>query len=153
MRNVCELISYMVKDYDPNGLDLYFTSSRKRYKPSRVSSLLDQLDAHPSRGVADMRERFGTIIEKYQQKFGRRTLRSVFLGTPKVPRKFTLYVFTDGVWQLKCNLIPTIKALVRTLIEHGLPNKHVGIQFIRFGDDARGIARLKELDSELNLDL
>ncbi len=33
----------------------------------------------------------------------------------------------------------------------GLPKEHVGIQFIRFGDDAASIDKLDELDHGLGL--
>ena len=151
VRRVFELITYMVRDCDPNGLDLYFTSSPKKLNAKDVTLLLKELDMRRLKGFTDMRERFGDIIEKYQDNLRKKAVFPWLLLGP--PRKLSLYVFTDAVWQPKCDLKKTVKALVRSLGEYNLTNKQVGIQFIRYGNDQEGIRRLEELDSELDLEL
>ncbi|KAL8706255.1 MAG: hypothetical protein Q9201_000692 [Fulgogasparrea decipioides] len=157
VRNVLELLSSLTERYDPNGLDLYFTTHYKNYRPSSNREVLKIFDEHPPRGLPDMRARFASIIEPYQARFGKRNIVSRLLrrsSTPsRGPRRLSLYVLTDGVWDPECNLITEIKALVASLQKEAMANKYIGIQFIRFGEDAEGRKRLETLDSELALEL
>lgn len=151
VQKVFGLLSYMVRDCDPNGLDLYFTNTSKTVKSRSMSTLMGELSTRTPKGLPDMRSRFGDIIEKYRSKFGKRKLSSFFRESD--PRKLSLYVLTDGVWQPKIDLTTTIRTLVSGLEDHKLTNKQIGIQFIRFGNDTNGIERLQKLDSSLNLSL
>ena len=154
---VLELLWAMVADSDPDGPELYITSDMKVLKPKNDIRMLHELDSRPAKVAPDMRYCFAQIIEKYQNQFGKRNLRAR-LRHPKTtlakgPRKLSLYVLTDGVWQTRTDLRQVIQTLVEQLQHHKLTNKQIGIQFIRFGDDERGKKRLERLDSGLNLDL
>ena len=151
VKKVFGLLSYMVRDCDPNGLDLYFTNTSKTFKSKNMDTLMGELSTRKPNGLPDMRSRFGSIIEKYQNKFGKRKLSSFFRESD--PRKLSLYVLTDAVWQPKIDLTTTVRTLVSSLEDHKLTNKQIGIQFIRFGNYSDSIQRLKNLDSGLNLDL
>lgn len=151
VKKVFGLLSYMVRDCDPNGLDLYFTNTSKTFKSRNMNTLMEELGKRTPKGLPDMRSRFGDIIEKYQSRFGKWKLSSIFRGS--APRKLSLYVLTDAVWQPKIDLTTTVRTLVSSLEEHKLTNKQIGIQFIRFGNDPDGIQRLEQLDSGLNLRL
>ena len=155
MKEHVELLAYMVRDCDPNGLDLYVTPFHKPLKSKSVPFLLEQIERRPPGGLPDMRNAFASIIEKYQDKFSTKTLfdRWFHGPAPKAPRKLSLYVLTDAVWYPKCDLKMTVTSLVRHLMEHKFTNKQIGIQFIRFGDHPEGIQRLEELDSQLRLEL
>lgn len=157
VRRVLELLSYMTQSYDPDGLDLCFSTESGKHKPKDNEQMLRYFDERPAHGLPDMRERFASIIEQYQARFGKRNILSKLLhfdSTPTIgPRRLTLYVLTDGVWQPGCTLVTEIKRLVSLLQEHRLPNKHIGIQFIRFGNNAEGKRRLQKLDSGLGLEL
>ena len=159
VRNVLELLSAMTQNYDPDGLDLYFSTECLRHRPKTNEQMLRLFDERSSHGIPNMSERFSQIIEEYKGRFGKsNTFRlSKYLhprSTPsKGPRRLSLYVLTDGVWQPGCTLITEIRSLVALLEEHKLPNRHIGIQFIRFGDDKEGQARLEKLDSGLGLEL
>ncbi|KAL8691019.1 MAG: hypothetical protein Q9218_003673 [Villophora microphyllina] len=156
-RKVTELLSFLTKPYDPNGLDLYFTTDVKKYKPTSNKKVLRYFDEHPPKGMADMRARFASIIEPYQAQFGKKDWAGRLFhrnSTPsKGPRQFSLYVLTDGVWDPECTLITEVKALVAALQKAGMANKHIGIQFIRFGNSPEGKRRLETLDSGLGLEL
>ena len=141
----------MVRDCDPNGLDLYFTSTSEAFKSRSTNTLMGELRKMTPKGLPDMRLRLGSIIKKYQAKLGKKMFRSFYRLSN--PRKLSLYVLTDAVWQPKIDLNTTIRTLVKSLEDHGLGNKQVGIQFIRFGDHPQSIQRLQELDSGLNLSL
>ncbi|KAL8696543.1 MAG: hypothetical protein Q9224_002741 [Gallowayella concinna] len=146
---VLELLSTLTQPYDPNGLDLYFTTESGKLRPKTPEKFLKYLRDHPAEGVPDFRQRFAKIIEEYQRKFGRKNTMSRLrhpTSTPsKGPRPLSLYVLTDGVWDSECNLITEVKNLVALLQKHELPNKYVGIQFIRFGNDPKAKERLRDV--------
>jgi hypothetical protein len=77
--------------------------------------------------------------------------RSSWRGNPVEKGGFNIYIFTDGIWSQGrddlCGVQENIKVLVERLITAG-KLKHVGIQFIRFGDDPEGKERLRRLDDE-----
>ena len=145
------LLSYMVRDCDSNGLDLYFTNTSKTVNSSSMSTLMGELGTRTPKGLPDMRSRFGDIIEEYRSKFGKRRSRS--FGRKSDPRKLSLYVLTDAVWQPKIDLTTPIRTLVKSLEDHNLTNKQIGIQFIQFGDNPDCTQRLQKLDSGLKLSL
>ncbi|KAL8932216.1 MAG: hypothetical protein Q9216_006922 [Gyalolechia sp. 2 TL-2023] len=157
VRNVLELLTSLTSRYDPNGLDLYFTTEYKKHRPNSNKKVLKLFDDHPPSGPADMRACVASIFEPYKAQFGRRDFRRWLSHPtsrpPKGPRKLSLYILTDGIWDPKCDLITEIKALVAGLQKEGMTNKHVGIQFIRFGGDKTAIKRLDTLDSKLQLEL
>ncbi len=147
----------MTQPYDPDGLDLYLTTESSKLRPKTPEKFLQYLRERPANGFPDFRQRFAKIIEKYQSKFGKSNYRKKLMhpnSTPsRNPRPLSLYVLTDGVWDPRCTLITEIQNLVALLQEHKLPNKYVGIQFIRFGNDPEGKKRLRKLDAELGLPL
>ena len=154
-RKVLELLSYMLGPTDPDGPDLYFATYSKKLKPVGSYAMLEQFDKQPATSSADLRQRFAYILEDYQKKFGKANIFGKLRhpnSTPmKGPRKFTLYVLTDGVWRPHINLVEEVKTLVKHMVTHNIPNKHIGIQFIRFGDHAIGKKRLSRLDSKSRL--
>ena len=154
---VLETLWPIVAKHDPDGPDLYITTDMKKLKPKFDYQMLKELKSRPAKDAPDMRHCFAQIIENYQNQFGIRNIKSKLLhwkDTPsKGPRKLSLYVLTDGVWQTRTDLQQVIRTLVDHLTEHKLTNKQNGIQFIRFGNDERGIKRLEKLDSGLNLKL
>ena len=154
---VLGLLWAMVSKHDPDGADLYITTDMKALKPRTDLRVLQELHSRPAKDAPDMRHCFAQIIEKYQNQFGTRNYMSKLFhwkDTPvKGPRKLSLYVLTNGVWQTKTDLRQVIRTLVDHLIEHKLTNKQIGIQFIRFGNDERGMQRLEKLDSGLKLGL
>lgn len=154
VRSTLELLSALTERYDPDHLDLYFSTESIKHRPKTNQQMLSLFDQRRACGMPDMRERFASIIQKYQEKLGRKHHFSRLLHKPSHgPRRLSLYVLTDGVWQPYCTLVREIKNLVALMAQHNMPNKHIGIQFIRFGDDPEGKQRLKELDSELGLDM
>ena len=157
VERVIELLSSLTAPYDPDGLDLYFSTESTKQRPKSPEEFMRLLQVRPAKDLPDFRDRFATIIDKYKSKFGKRNTLSKIRhpnSTPsKGPRRLSLYVLTDGIWDRKCNLITEIQDLVALLLEHHKPNKYVGIQFIRFGNDALAKERLKHLDAGLGLGL
>ncbi len=157
VKMVLELLWAMVARHDPDGAELYITTDMKALKPKTDYRMLQELDSRPAKDAYDLRDCLAQIIEKYQNQFGRRNITSKlrhWKATPaKDPRRLSLYVLTDAVWQAKTDLRQVIRMLVDHLIQHQLANKQIGIQFIRFGNDERGIKRFEKLDWGLDLDL
>lgn len=144
VRSLLELLGYLVKRKDPNGVDLYFTCSSKKYSNIRKATrLIELFNRHRPRGnedKTDMSARLSSIMIEYQNDLARRH----HLGLRKT-RPLSLYILTDAVWQPVCEVAPVIKSFVNTLTERNLPKQKVGIQFIRFGNHPHK-SRLKELD-------
>lgn len=150
--NVLEILSYITASHDPNGIDVYFTTNKVKYQPRNSAEAVDIFRKHDYK-YSDMKGRLGDIIEKYQKKLGEKHLLRGKIYDKKHPstgpRKYSLYVLTDGVWQVQCDLEPMIKSLIGKLHENSSVNYQIGIQFIQFGSDPREQGRLSFLDSKL----
>ena len=157
VRKVLDLLAYMLLESDPDGLDVYYTSDREKLKRKNHFSILKDFNKHPFNGTPDMRERIADILARYREKLGKKNnfiTRRLHKDTPLIgPRRLNLYVLTDAVWQPKTTLTIEIQTLVSDLLKHGLTNKQIGIQFIRFGNDGEGIERLNRLDADMKLQL
>ena len=156
VKELLGLLAYMVKDSDPDGIELYFTISSDKYKAKTSTKLLDKLEKKSPGGTSNIRWQMSQILREYQSKLRQeRTSNSICkkVRTPRPVRPQNLYIFTDGVWQPGCDPTDIVKELVDCLREHQFHKEQFGIQFIRFGNDAEGIERLVHLDSGLNLPL
>lgn len=155
LKTLFGLLAYMVKRADPDGIELYFTISDIEKRSKNTTNLTKILERHRPNGTSNIRLRLNSILQAYKAKLNHDTkhnLPSVFKGsTPKAVRSLNLYIFTDGVWQPDCQAADLIRLLVDEVINHKLPKEQIGIQFISFGNDPLGIARLGHLDSELKL--
>ena len=154
VESVVSLLSYILKDTDDDGLDLFFTQSTQRRNSGRATKLSEVVSRVTFTGISDMRTRLSQILQGYENKFGTTTSssRSWYkrLGTPEPQKPLSFYVLTDGKWQPN-EVGPIILALVEAMRAFKLHKDHVGIQFIRFGHDPIGITRLNHLDHGLGL--
>jgi hypothetical protein len=108
-----------------------------------------------------MKSRLGKILEPYRAELPKAlepTRHKHFLRHwSSKGRSICIYVFTDGVWQGGLRPLggvdEPIRIFVDRLKELGLLDTQVGIQFIRFGNDKRGMERLRKLDSDLDLQM
>ena len=152
--NVVSLLTYMLKDSDPNGLDIGFTQSRQRVNSGKSTKLSAAASSATYQGVSDMRTRLSHILQEHKNKFGTFSTSSgpwyKRTGSQEAQKPLSFYILTDGKWQPN-DVGPVIRDLVQTLKSKELPKEHVGIQFIRFGHDEQGIARLNNLDHGLGL--
>ena len=87
--------------------------------------------------------KFGTLIQTPKPLFGRQP-------PPRAQRPLSFYILTDAKWQ-PTDVGGLIKNLVQDMIAKGCRKEHVGIQFIRFGNDPVSIAKLDELAHGLGL--
>lgn len=156
-------LSYLVKRVDPDGIDLHFTNSLESHHSRRTRHLLEKVQRKKPAGRCDMKSRLGKILEPYRADLPKAlepTRHKHFLGIDlrhwsSKGRSICIYVFTDGVWQGGLRPLggvdEPIRIFVDRLKELGLLDTQVGIQFIRFGNDERGMERLRKLDSDLDL--
>ena len=146
---VFEALSYILKDVDPNGLDLSFTISGDTLKKTkRTSKLVEmvKLRSKHLKGTTDMNLKLTEILVTYQTELEK---PKGFFGKPILPRN--LYILTDGVWEPNCDAAAPIKNLVNKLIKLDKGRVQVGIQFISFGENTAALERLDILDSGLGL--
>jgi hypothetical protein len=146
---VFEALTYILKDVDPNGLDLSFTICRETLKKTeKTSSLVNMVKSRSEllKGTTDMNLRLSEILDTYQTELEK---PKTFWRKSVLP--MNLYILTDGIWEPNCDAAGPIKNLVNKLNKLHKGRVQVGIQFIRFGNNAEAIDRLNILDSGLGL--
>ena len=150
-------LAYLLKESDPDGIELYFTMSFEFLRSKRSSKLVEFVEHNPPReGTSNIRLSLLKIIQDYQRRLnvqGQNSLSRRWSHTRARVRPQTLYIFTDGIWEPLCNPADIVASLVKSLKQHGLPREQFGIQFISFGTNTEGLARLAGLDSRLGLEM
>jgi len=158
-----DVLSYMVKRHDKDGIDLYYFNSSDCVEGSKNSTkLVLSVRGHRFSGVSSPENSLVKKLDAYSKKikaYASRTLEDQSHGrrlhlplglskAPKLPAPLSVYVLTDGVWQLggDDDLEETIRDLIKNLRAAKCTRKQIGIQFIRFGNDPVGIERLNALD-------
>jgi hypothetical protein len=134
---------YIVKEMDPDGVELYFLSSKDRGRPKTSTKMKKIVGDRKPSGMTSLNRLnddlipYGKKLDQYARSLG---------SDPPRPR--SLYVLTDGVLELgedtqgQRAIKNTVEGIQRAKLARG----QVGIQFISFGDDPEGIARLQGLD-------
>src|SRR5256885_5304034 len=155
LASVLHVLAYMLKGCDKDGLDLYFTVALGKYNSKNSKGLLQHIRGKALRSTSDTGSRLTTILHDYETKLRRHesTWWSGLLGKPKPVKPLNVYVLTDAVWQPQCDAAEPIRSMVATLKELHYPRKQVGVQFIHFGKDLKCAAKLKRLDSGLDLSM
>ena len=161
LKSVLMATAYLVKKYDDDGVDqLYTQSDRSILTTKKTTVMVDELNKVTFWGKTDMEVKLGAILEDYKRKIipDKRTSRWFsklsLHSSKKMPKKLSLYIFTDGYWQPGCNVESVIKSMVTSLVQHDLRVKQVAIQFIRFGPgDPEVLQQLERLDDGLDLEL
>ena len=149
-----DLLGYIVKRFDPDGVEVFFTMSRepgKSRKFKKAKELVKELTGRQPRGKSNMKDRLGELLQAYRQRLEQPIPNtSMFKSRAAAePRCLNIYIFTDGDWQPESNVEPHIRSMVDCLEAHQLLNAQVGIQFIQFGENPEGTKRLEYLDSEM----
>ncbi|KAL8919647.1 MAG: hypothetical protein Q9208_006679 [Pyrenodesmia sp. 3 TL-2023] len=152
--DVVSLLAYIVKDSDDDGLDIHFTQSASKINSKKSTEISSAIYQQPYIGISDMRGRLGTILQEHINRFGAPVTpsRSRFgrHRSPHPQKRLSFYILTDAKWQ-PTDVGEIIKDMVQKMKDKGLPKEHVGIQFIRFGEDQASIDKLDELDHGLGL--
>ena len=152
--NVIDLFSvfaWHTKSLDSNGLEMYFTVSPKKQNFSNTTQAIRLLKSMSQSTPSNIDLSLDQILRRYQTDLERhkeRKNKNSFWSRDKDVKPLSLYVFTDGVWE-GCDAVAPIEVMIEKQKELKLPRTQVGIQFVRFGEDRNGKAKLEYLDSGL----
>jgi hypothetical protein len=150
VRNVLDVLVHIVKDGDPDGPELYFTISRQWKRSKKTAALLELLQNKSHRGATDITLHLNELIETYKDKLDHGpSFISSILRREKGVRPLSLYILTNGIWEERSKPDALIIMLVQKLLKIDKTRHQVGIQFISFGNDLRGLERMRKLDMEL----
>lgn len=164
--NLTRVLAYMVKDTDPNGLDLCFFRNGATHS-AKSSELAHAVSSHTFEGLTNPFHALQSQLKSYREalemhrlaveKYQRRLSGSHFSllrsrKRPLPPRARNIYVLTDGVWESPTSpggdyVNALISDVVGELDKAKLSRDHLGVQFIMFGSHPHGMHRLKELDN------
>ncbi|KAF2230730.1 hypothetical protein EV356DRAFT_323795 [Viridothelium virens] len=163
--DVVNCLTYMVKDADPDGVDVYLAHGQKREKKCRPDKAVKfaRQNRPPKPGgnsstPSTIAPTLGTILHHYQENLRTPPKKSALGKIERILRSsplrpLSLYVLTDGQWQPKDNVQKPILSLIKTLSDLDSLTGQVGIQFIQFGHNSathpNGQTWLDFLDSGL----
>lgn len=145
-----EVLAYIVKNSDPDGIDLYFAGPRQKINSKRVRNLKEAVKKNPFDGNPDVSRTMAEILDGFLTLRRRGTRRGIL--KPKPPKPMTCYILTDGDWPSREKVEKQVKLFVNQLRESAIQRGGFGIQFISFGDDKEKTGFLDHLDSNLGLD-
>jgi len=153
VKDTFNALAYLVKRADLDGIDLYFTNSGYEAHSKDRKGLMKVFNTVKPEGKCIMKLALGKILESYRPEPMMVQTRGLFSRKKKLKWGLSVYVLTDGVWNdgvdELCGVHEPIATLVKRLSKNGMMEHHVGIQFIRFGDDVTGKRRLNSLDNGL----
>jgi len=148
----------LLRPYDNNGIDVYFTMSSGKHNFKDVKEAVDLVSrkVRSAAGISNFSVRLSEILEDYCNRLHKNTStrRVPFVGLFAKPKKpMTIFVLTDGIWGTDSEVYAAqaISNTVRKLGELGKHPSQVGIEFIQFGDNEEAKKKLDELDSGLGL--
>jgi hypothetical protein len=146
VKTVFETLSYIVKNYSPDGVGLHSTRSPITSRNKKTSELLKVVDEAKVEGKTFIKHRLNMLLG---EEYGKAMAASPDSAKRIMP--LSLYILTDGVWLPECSADDPFIHLVDQLIKFKLGSSQVAVQFIRFGSDPKGLQRLNHLNSELKL--
>lgn len=154
-------LAYIVKEADPDGLELYFTSEyTKPHKSNQTSPLVELVKKRRPPTGLDGTCNMTLCLDHIVGKVIMSNIEGKQSGNKLWPRRsrsnlsssrpISIYILTNGVWEPPnnslCGADKAVIRLIKALEDNNKPASHVALQFIRFGEDKNGIRRLKELD-------
>lgn len=132
---------YITSMCDPDGVELMFTNSATKRTTKKWEELVRLVSDVKYSSATDIKLRLGTCLSNYQGRLQDRGYAAVTQVRP-----LSIYVFTDGIWANGDDAKSLIKNMVDTMRRLRASRTQVGIQFIRFGNNVMGKARLEALD-------
>ncbi|RDW85934.1 hypothetical protein BP5796_04259 [Coleophoma crateriformis] len=149
VKRILGILAYLVKDSDPDGIELRFTNSDSYVQSKNSTQLVETFLSNTPRGLTDIRLRLGWILNEYSKTLKKQS-QGRFWHRFKSVRSLNIYVLTDGIWQPISDVTSPINQLISNLKDNG--QYQVGIQFISFGSNEQALERLKYLDKSLDLE-
>ncbi|KIX03656.1 uncharacterized protein Z518_07209 [Rhinocladiella mackenziei CBS 650.93] len=151
VKMIATILGYFLKKYDDDGMDIYFSSSIKRFKAKTTTQLLNCLSGYELQNSSNVGSKLGEIVTEYIDTIEKYHSHKLYTLTRSRPKPLNIYVLTDGIWQPGSEAETPIRRLASTLSQLNRKQGHVGIQFIFFGEDKEAEERLKRYDSGLGL--
>lgn len=160
LKRLLKALAWLVSRDDDNGMELRFLRSTKHCTSKDPAKLVEFLGKTRRVGQSDINDRLGEVLEDYCRRcdtWKRSQIRSssklyqTLFRTGGKPKKLSIYVLTDAIWQPRSDAADSIRPMVKMLEEWQFPFNRVGIQFIRFGDDPDSIQKLNRLDLKSQL--
>lgn len=148
-----EALSYIVKDMDPDGIELYFTISPQTARDKHTTKLVQLLDKKKLDGMTDISLRLKTLLDKYfvdnsqHYSSGANFLRNI--RSARQSRPLNVYILTNGLWETDPDVESVLRRVTQKLLELNLPKSQIGLQFITFGENPVALRRLHHLDSHI----
>ncbi|RTE84498.1 hypothetical protein BHE90_000865 [Fusarium euwallaceae] len=141
-----KILAYLAKRFDPDGVEVCFSSEVPLIHKGDTSKLLRKFN-NQKWDQLSFEDRIGTFIDRIV--IPRLSSWHRKLGLTK-PKNLTIFVLTDGKWgenrERAAGVENPIMRLINVILGEGLSRTQVAIQFLRFGDDADGKRYLKYLD-------
>ncbi|KAF9773688.1 hypothetical protein IL306_008447 [Fusarium sp. DS 682] len=136
------VISYIAKEADNDGMEVY-AASRTAKGPiicknsTDVESAIGKFKTVP--GTCKLKKCLEDILKRVLKEHN-------FKPT-------SIYIFTDGIWEPGDDQIKAvIKRAIKFLIQHQLSSSELMFQFVQFGNDPEGEARMRRLDNECKVE-
>lgn len=160
-------LASVVKSVDPDGMELRFTSKpRTPYKGKHVTDLLEIIASHkPLKSDCLMETALNVLMDSLvpSQERGLSLRHMVNRATRNSSKAgINVYILTNGVWSgggssgaaaqeppAMFGVDESVKTVVQRLQKAGKNRSYLSLQFIRFGCDAAGKARLRYLDDKM----
>ncbi|KAF4452974.1 serine/threonine protein kinase [Fusarium austroafricanum] len=145
---VVEVLLWLVKDLDSTGVDVRFTSD-----PTKRHSMSSFLRVSTERLMMPLRDWFSKDdAEKFCNM--KLALNKIFaddkIVDPKRPT--SILILTDGIWEggdiKESGVEESISSVIKRMGQKCVRDTDFTFQFVSFGNDPIGIARLKYLDDE-----
>lgn len=173
-KDVCdtfEALSYLATEADPNGIELFLASNpTNKEKPSKFNpqkhlvQFLKKQSTNAPVGSCNMESSLSTVFDDIKDGLKGTSnnssswrKRAAFFSKTTRPRGVNVYILTNGVWEggdkIKCGVERPITTLIQQMQRFGKDRTYVALQFIQFGNDDLGKARLDYLDNELGKEL
>ncbi|KAL9035601.1 MAG: hypothetical protein Q9214_006502, partial [Letrouitia sp. 1 TL-2023] len=140
------VLAYIAKRSNPDEIHMFFTTSKEKVLRSKTTKkLLHCLKKVHFGGTSNMALELDHHLSSFEQYRVAATRVLSSSNYKERDKRLNVYVLTDGNWNGQV-VEENICRMVQNLQHQQVPQYHVGIQFIRFGDDPAAIKRLARLD-------
>jgi serine/threonine protein kinase len=154
-----ENVAYLLKEADPNGVDVLLTSEARKKHSNRTKELVDYIEQTfaNGQGLDCKMEHYidkvvQDVITNLPAQSGSASRWGISKSKPRPP--ISIYILTNGDWATAYNdahmvLKSPILRLVDAIKDHKLPRTQAVLQFVRFGNDQDASNKLDKLDDLL----
>src|SRR5277367_3670775 len=101
VKSLFEALSYLVKDVDPDGIELLFTISPLSTRGTTTTRLVQLLNNKKLEGVTDISHSLGLLLDRYLSGLEESRSKSTFLRNilrRSRSKPLNVYILTNGIW-------------------------------------------------------